>query len=184
MPDFSYNAPMRLLIVANSEKPRVKPALAEMLPWLRQRVEVVGIEDEHNGDMSNAEADAILVLGGDGTLLSAARRLGGRRIPLLGINYGRLGFLASFTPQQFQTHFDAFVAGKLTVRPRDTIEVSLLPAIAACRAGDEAKVRECRRFVSTALNAAVVSAGPPNHMIELEIGVDGDRGIRYFGDGV
>jgi len=174
---------MRLLVVANSEKPRVKPALADLLPWLKQRVEVVGIEDEHNGS-PETQADAVLVLGGDGTLLSAARRFGHRRIPLLGINYGRLGFLASFTPQQFRAHFEEFIAGKLPVRPRDTIEISLLPAAATCKAGDEAQIKKCRRFVTTALNDAVVSAGPPNHMIELEIGVDGDHGIRYFGDGV
>jgi len=175
---------MRLVVVANSEKPRVRPALAEMLPWLKKRVEVVSVEDEHDGDLSKTDADAVLVLGGDGTLLSTARRLAGRQIPLLGINYGRLGFLASFTPQQFQAHFDEFVAGKLSVSPRDTIEVSLLPACATCRAGEIEKVRENRRFVSIALNDAAITAGPPNHMIELEIGVDHDKGIRYFGDGV
>ncbi|HUB25258.1 MAG TPA: NAD(+)/NADH kinase [Tepidisphaeraceae bacterium] len=174
---------MRLLIVANSEKPRVKPALADMLPWLKKRVEVVDVVDE-NANAANVHADAVLVLGGDGTLLTAARKLGELRIPLLGINYGRLGFLAGFTPAQFQTHFDAFLAGKLPVRPRQTIEVSLIPADTLCCSVDEAEVRQARRQVTTALNDAVVSAGPPHHMIELEIGVDGDRGIRYFGDGV
>ena len=41
-----------------------------------------------------------------------------------------------------------------------------------------------RRFVATALNDAVITAGPPFHMIELELGADGDEGVRYFGDGV
>jgi NAD+ kinase len=175
---------MRLLIVANSEKPRVKPALADMLPWLKKRVEVVDVVDEHHANPGDVHADAVLVLGGDGTLLTVARKLGELRIPLLGINYGRLGFLAGFTPAQFQTHFEAFVAGKLPVRARQTIEVSLLPCDAPCCSVDEALVRQSRRQATTALNDAVVSAGAPHHMIELEIGVDGDRGIRYFGDGV
>jgi NAD+ kinase len=175
---------MRLLIVANPDKPRVRPALQEMLPWLKERVEVVGVDDDHGTDMSQVDVDAILVLGGDGTLLSAAHRLAGRQIPLLGINYGRLGFLASFTPAQFHQHFEDFVAGKLPVRQRDAIETSVVPADAICHPRDHAAVAARRRFVSTALNDAVVTAGPPYHMIELQIGVDNEGGVRYFGDGV
>jgi NAD+ kinase len=175
---------MRLFIIANTEKPRVRPALDEMLPWLKRQVEVVGVDEDHDADMSRVEADAILVLGGDGTLLSAAHRLAGRQIPLIGVNFGRLGFLASFTPDQFHSHFDDFVNGRLPVRPRDVLEASVLPATAECRADDVAAVREKRRYVSNALNDAVVTAGPPYHMVELQIGVGGEGGIRYFGDGV
>jgi len=175
---------MRILIVSNPDKPRVKPALERMLPWLRERVEVIAVDDDHRTDMSTVNADAILVLGGDGTLLSAAHRLAGRPIPLFGVNFGRLGFLASFTPDQFQSHFEAFLAGKLSVQKRDAIEVSVLPGDGVCRLDDVAAVAARRRFVSTALNDAVVTAGPPYHMIELQIGVGGEGGVKYFGDGV
>jgi NAD+ kinase len=175
---------MRLFIIANANKPRVKPALEEMLPWLKRRVEIVGVDEDHGTDINKLDADAILVLGGDGTLLSAAHRLGGRAIPLLGVNYGRLGFLASFTPKQFRDHFDEFVAGKLPVRPRDVLEASILPPEVNCRSHNIAAVVAGRRYVTTALNDAVVTAGAPNHMIELQIGVDGEGGVKYFGDGV
>jgi NAD+ kinase len=175
---------MRLLIVVNADKPRVRPALREMLPWLKERVEIVGVDDDHRTDMSKVDADAILVLGGDGTLLSAAHRLGGRQVPLLGVNFGRLGFLASFTPRQFMQHFESFVQGKLSVRPRDAIDVSVLPSDVDCPILDCDAVTQRRRFVSMALNDAVVTAGPPFHIVELQIGVDGEGVIRYFGDGV
>jgi NAD+ kinase len=129
-------------------------------------------------------ADALLVLGGDGTLLSAAHRLGGRQLPLLGVNFGRLGFLASFTPEQFKEAFEAFVAGKLPTRPRDAIEVSVLPPAYTGALGDAAAVARGRRFTSMALNDAVVTAGPPFHMIELQIAVGREEGVQYFGDGV
>ena len=175
---------MRLLIVANADKPRVKPALDAMMPWLSRRVHVAGVDNDQDADLSKIEMDAVLVLGGDGTLLSAARRLGGRQVPLLGVNYGRLGFLAGFTPEEFPRHFEAFVCGQLPYHPRDVLEASVLPASAACRGNDLRSVREHRRFVSTALNDAVVTSGPPFHMVELHLGVNDEGAVKYFGDGV
>jgi NAD+ kinase len=175
---------MRLFIIANTDKPRVKPWLDQTLAWLKGRVDVVGVDEDDGTDIKQIAADAILVLGGDGTLLSAAYRLAGRQVPLFGVNFGRLGFLASFTPDNFQDHFISFMAGKLPVHPRDTIEVSVLPASAGCRMDDVAAVAAKRRFVSSALNDAVVTAGPPYHMIELQIGVGAEGGVKYFGDGV
>ncbi|MGA2585140.1 MAG: NAD(+)/NADH kinase [Tepidisphaeraceae bacterium] len=178
---------MRLLIVANKAKPAVAKALDEMLPWLKQRVTVVGVEADHGIDISQILADAILVLGGDGTLLSAARRLGGKQIPMLGVNFGRLGFLASFTPAQFHEQFDAFVAGKLHISARQVIEASVIGADVECQLGEKGGLESKRRFHATALNDTVITAGPPFHMIELEIAADGQEGgagARYFGDGV
>ncbi|MGH7213611.1 MAG: NAD(+)/NADH kinase [Tepidisphaeraceae bacterium] len=175
---------MRLFIVANLEKSEVGPALERLEPWLAQRVEVVGVETNDHTDVSELNADAILVLGGDGTLLSTARRLRGRQIPLIGVNFGRLGFLASFTIEQFYDHFDALVAGRLPVSPRLVIEASVVGADCVCRAHDIDTIQSRRRFVATALNDAVITAGPPFRMIELELGADGDTLVRYFGDGV
>jgi NAD+ kinase len=174
----------RLFIIANIDKPKVKPALDGMMPWLGQRTKVVGVETDDHADMSHLEADAVLILGGDGTLLSVARRLQGRGIPMLGVNFGRLGFLASFTPEQFVDRFDDFLDGKLPVSRRSMLEVSVLPVDVTCEIDSCDEHLERRRYVSTALNDAVITAGPPFHMIELEIGVDGEGGIKYFGDGV
>jgi NAD+ kinase len=182
---------MRLLIVANKDKPAVATALQALLPRIKQKVQIVDVDTDHKADLSKTQADAILALGGDGTLLSAARRLGGRQIPLLGVNYGRLGFLASFTPQQFEVHFDTFAAGKLPVSARLAIEASVVPAGDPCNVADRQQVATRRRFIAPALNDAVITAGAPFHMIELEIaadggdeGINGGAGVRYFGDGV
>jgi NAD+ kinase len=175
---------MRILIIANTSKPRVKPALDEMLPWLTERVEIVGIDSDLDSELSNTNVDCVLVLGGDGTLLSAARRLGGRQIPVMGVNFGRLGFLASFTPDQFRDHFDALVRHELPIRHRMQLETSVLPAGVDCPLMDPIAVRTRRRFVATALNDAVVTAGHPFHMVQLEVGVGGEGFVRYHGDGL
>jgi NAD+ kinase len=175
---------MRLLIIANTSKPAVRPALDELLPILEKRAQIVGVATREFDPALAATADAVLVLGGDGTLLSAARRLNGRNIPILGVNYGRLGLLASFTPRQFRQYLDAFVESRLPISARSMLEVSVIPAGCAVEAADQPAVAAKRRFVAGALNDAVVTAGPPFHMIELSVGVGGETGVTYFGDGV
>jgi len=177
----------RVFIVANPGKPHVATALESLVPWLSQRARVVGVEADggRGRDLSSADADFILVLGGDGTLLSAARRLGGRQVPLMGVNFGRLGFLASFTPDNCFHYLERHLSGDgLKVHPRQMLEASVLPAGAPCRPDDCTAVARHRRFVATALNDAVVTAGPPFHMVELEISEDDEPGVKYYGDGV
>ena len=174
----------RLFIVANTAKPMVKPALEALRAKLEGRVRITGVDAKTDDDLSGVEADLILILGGDGTLLSVARRLRGRQVPLMGVNFGRLGFLSSFTPQNFQQHLERHLDKPLPVRPRMMLEASVVPAGVACDPKDCAALEAGRRFVATALNEAVVTAGPPFHMVELEISADGDSGVRYFGDGV
>lgn len=175
---------MRLFIVANVAKPDVRPTLDDLVPWLDGRVELAGVDTDSSSDLSGVQADAILVLGGDGTLLSAARRLRGARTPLMGVNFGRLGFLAGFTPAELKPALDALRGNTLPMRPRLMLEASILPADVPCRALDCEEVIRRRRFAATALNDAVVTAGPPFHMVELEISADSESGVRYFGDGV
>ncbi len=180
---------MRVFIVANLAKPRVKPEVEALIPWLKQRAEVVGVETDWSDTgpaLDRLEADFVLVLGGDGTLLSAARRAVGSRVPMMGVNFGRLGFLASFTPENYRTYLEAHFAGRLPISSRLMLEASVLDPSAArdCAPMDCAEVRRRRRFESVALNDAVVTAGAPFNMIELRISADSDEGVRYFGDGL
>lgn len=177
---------MRPYIVANLKKPKAQQPIDELIAWVRQRADVIGVDSDGSNRLDQIDADVVLVFGGDGTLLSTARRLGGRQIPLAGVNFGRLGFLSSFTPQQFRDHFDALLGGTLPISRRQTIEASIVETRSSgpidCRDFDAVAAR--RRWHSTALNEAVVTAGAPFRMIELEIGADGDQGVRYFGDGI
>lgn len=178
---------MRLFIVANTDKPQVKPALDALLPWLKQRVEVVGIDEKCGRDWTDLKADLILVLGGDGTLLATARRLNGRTIPVLGINFGRLGFLADFTLEQFKPRFEKMLNSGLVLSRRSMLETAVLPAGSEVKIADIEAVRKECVFHDHALNELVVIAGPPFRMIDLELNADHEAsssGIQYSGDGV
>jgi len=174
---------MRVLVVANTVKMQEKPALDRLLEALQARAEVVGIITGEDDDLGGASAEMIIVLGGDGTLLSVARRLNGKQIPLLGVNFGRLGFLAAFTPDEFPAMMDLALGGELKARPRMCLEVSVIGAGLAVDLRDKQQVRTMRRFGATALNDAVITAGEPFRMIELELSADGHTGICFSGDG-
>jgi NAD+ kinase len=175
---------MKIVVVANISKPKVRQAADEMVPWMNQRAQVVAVDTDTDTDLARVDADAIIIFGGDGTLLSAARRLNGRAIPMLGVNFGRLGFLASFTPAQFKEGFEKLVARKIPITSRMMLEASVVDSDVKCCMTDLSEVASKRRFVSTALNDAVITAGPPFRMIELLIGPDTDPGVKFLGDGM
>ena len=175
---------MRIFVVANPSKSDVRPALEKWLPLLGERLEVVGVDFSCEDDLGGVDADVILVLGGDGTLLSAARRLRGRQIPLMGVNFGRLGFLASFTPVEFPRHLDDLIHDRLRRTRRLVLDVSVLPAEVPFDTDHLDDTLRHRRFAATALNDAVVTAGPPFHMVELAVRADHETNVRYYGDGV
>ncbi|HVT89881.1 MAG TPA: NAD(+)/NADH kinase [Tepidisphaeraceae bacterium] len=175
---------MKIAVVSNISKPKVRQAAEELIPWMRQRSQIVAIDEKAELDLTKVDAEAILIFGGDGTLLAAARRLSGRQVPMMGVNFGRLGFLASFTPAEFMENFEKLIAGKLPTSTRLIVEASVIDADVKCDLTDPAQVIAKRKFVSTALNDCVITAGPPFRMIELLVGPEGDPGVRFLGDGL
>ncbi|HWE04047.1 MAG TPA: NAD(+)/NADH kinase [Tepidisphaeraceae bacterium] len=174
----------RVFVVANISKPTVRAALDSLKEWMKDRATLVGVETDGEHNLAAINADLILVLGGDGTLLSVVRRLSGRQIPVMGANFGRLGFLANFTPQQLRESLDCYFRQGLPIRARQMLEASVIPANAVCTCFSNEQIEATRRFVATALNDAVITAGPPFRMVELGLAVESDDGVRYYGDGI
>lgn len=175
---------MKVLIVANSPKPKVRPAVDTLVPWLKDRVDFLGVVEDRDCDLAPYDMDLIVVLGGDGTLLSVARRLCGRQVPVMGFNFGRLGFLASFGPEHVPDAVQDYLDGKLPIKPRMMIEASVIPPDVDCDFESHDAIKKNRRWSTCALNDAVISAGSPFRMIELSVGTDNEPGVRYFGDGM
>lgn len=118
------------------------------------------------------EIDALLTLGGDGTLLRAARWLNGRDVPILGVNLGRLGFLTSCGSDDLENSLKEFVAGNYSAEPR-----MVLSAVATDKAG--AVKHEWR-----ALNDVALHKGGFARVVRLKISIDGDAIGTYAADGI
>ncbi len=124
----------------------------------REKGEVVGYTD---ADWIPEDAQCILVLGGDGTLIQAARDTVERRIPLLGINLGKLGYLAEIERAGVSDALDKLMADAYTLEPRMMLEGSV------CR-------KEGERVHNLALNDIVVNRAGALRVIDYEIYVNGD----------
>lgn len=166
----------RLILLANKNKAPVIGALDELRPWLCERAEIVA-EPELN-DLAGPEAtadfppaDLAVVLGGDGTLLALAQHAVAHDLPILGVNFGKLGFLAEFNLKELQDHWDAIVADRCRTSQRLVLDVTVYDADAAACWVDRLD-KPHRKFRSLALNDAVITAGEPFRMVDLEMAIN------------
>ncbi len=99
---------LRLVIVSRDQNPPVQKVREEILLICEGSSDVTIVADVLTDDpaLENLSADLVLVLGGDGAILRACRQMGARQQPILGVNLGRLGFLADLSPQDFKTQFE------------------------------------------------------------------------------
>ncbi len=118
-----------------------------------------------------AVTDLVVVLGGDGSILRAARWMGYAQVPALGVNLGRLGFLAATPRQDVARAIDAFMAGRFRLVDHMMFECEIVRAGSVFR-------REL------GLNETTVLAGPPFAMIEIDLVVDGEPATTYRADGL
>jgi NAD+ kinase len=118
------------------------------------------------------ELDLLLTLGGDGTMLRAARMLAGRQVPMLGINLGRLGFLTCCGIDEMESALRRVAAGESQTTRRMMLEVRAL----------DANGRERERW--WALNDAVLHKGGFARVVGLRVSVDGELIATYSADGI
>ena len=177
------------MVLANVARAAVAESLEQFRPWLAKRATIVAEPDitalTEDVVAELPEADLAIVLGGDGTMLSLARRLLTTGLPLLGVNFGKLGFLAEFSLDDVKEHWDRIAAGQCRVTNRLMISASVFDADAPRWGGNNTPTP---RFHQVAMNDAVITAGAPFRMIELELAIDPEPGqtsaTSFVGDGV
>lgn len=169
--------PRSALLLVNRSKPQVRDALAEVRSIIQVHGRIADELDTAGEPVTDPRgADLIMVLGGDGSLLSQARRCVDLCLPLLGVNLGNLGFLAEFDVPALRDQAAALLGdGPLEILERMLISASVH------RAADSAAPAV---FAGVAMNDCVITAGPPYRMIEVALSIDGETGPVFRGDGV
>lgn len=169
-------------IISRPRRSNLVVVVPPLLKWLEARGVQALIDEETANCLPDGSkglprqrvADAsqlLLVLGGDGTMLAAARLAAPRGIPILPVNMGSLGFLTSFTLEELHPALDDALEGRFSLSERVMISAELE------RAG---KVIDTQRV----LNDVVINKGALARMIELELHIDGAFVCRYRSDGL
>jgi NAD+ kinase len=162
----------RIGLISKSSGPRLAETLQGLVEFLHARGREITLDTsaaEHippNGlpcverPQLAARCDLVIVVGGDGTILNAGRSLAESGVPLVGVNLGRLGFLADVSPDRMAEQLDPILAGSYDQEERALLEASVYR-------GDQ--------IISTsgALNDVVIHKWDIARMIELEVRIDG-----------
>jgi len=169
--------PIRLGVVGHTGYPELKTALqtlGRLAPALNIELrleEQLSPGQSEQRMTSPTEVDALLSLGGDGTLLRGARLLGDHEVPILGVNLGRLGFLTCCPADQLETSLMRFARGDYTVESRMMLRASV-----------EVGRRERQSWL--ALNDVVIHKGGFARVVPLRVAVDDELIATYAADGV
>jgi NAD+ kinase len=165
--------PQIIGITVNYEKPQARKRLAELVGLFEEHGITTLVESRRTLPLKRIarRADMIVVLGGDGTMLRAARELDGAEVPLLGINLGRLGFLTSIHAEELEAVTHRILHGHYRITKRHTLVTSLW------RRGRKLETHH-------SLNDAVISRGAVSRVVCLAVTIDGERLTEYTCDGI
>lgn len=169
---------VRVLLVPNYSRPDAVQAAATLEVWLgHEGVEVLWAHDKKREPNCACDPEGcvlVVSLGGDGTLLRAARIVGYREIPILGLSFGHLGFLTGAGSDKIVEAVTSALAGEMHQSRRATLDVGVM---FDCGGG---LMRETHHF---ALNELALTRGALGDMIEFDVSVSDNHIDRLRGDG-
>ena len=161
----------RVLLLGSGNRPNVVDEAERLRPIIERQADIVLADFSFEQDLSHTPADLAVVLGGDGSILGAAKQMGENQIPVIGVNLGRLGFLADVQPDEFEQLLPDVCAGKCRVVEHLMLDCTVL------RDGQVA-----RRQLG--LNEMAVLGGPPYSILNMELYVDAELATTYSCDGL
>jgi NAD+ kinase len=167
------SVPLKVIVLARSDVAHVRNGWESLRPTLEatEGLELVGVDLGGGLNFHSPQADIAVVLGGDGAILRACRQMGYHQLPILGVNLGRLGFLADISPSEFAATCPRMVAREFSL-------VSHLMYACTIR-------REGFNFPPhLGLNEVALSCGASFHMFDVHLSIDQHWVTTYSGDGL
>jgi len=161
----------RVALFSDAQRPKVRKELLKLLPALRAHADVIEIDLQQNRQLADIDADLAIVLGGDGSILRAVGQMGYQQIPIVGVNLGKLGFLADLSPAELLAVFPGICQQAYPVVEHLVLQCRVLREGAEIHNG-------------LALNEVSVLAGARFAMLEIDLYVDEKWVTTYSGDGL
>lgn len=162
---------MRVIILGFGEREDVVREAERLQPVIADHAEIAAIDFTGEADLTQIDADYVIVFGGDGSILRAALQMGERQLPILAVNLGRLGFLADIPPAELPRVLDRLANKKLRVVDHLMFWCTLI------RDGEVIERR-------LGLNEVAVQTGPPFAILDVDLYVDSELVTTYSGDGL
>lgn len=175
-----------VVVLASVNRPRVRAELAKIESVLARSANIIAVDEDESFDFAAADVDVCVVLGGDGSILSAARRMALNQKPVIGVNLGRLGFLAALGENELASIWPEVCQGKYPVDEHVMLQCSIIRGADILQAehAPEAIVPAFPSVHQLALNEAAILGGPPFSMLQIDLYVDGELASTYSCDGL
>ena len=160
-----------ILLGSGDRRPRILSEVERLRPLISDVVDIVCEDFAYNQDMRLCAADIAIVLGGDGSILRAAKQMGPSQIPVLGLNLGKLGFLADIHPDAVVEALQCVVDGKYKLVDHLMIRCQILK--------DDKVIAD-----EIGLNEVSILGGPPFDIQKIDLYVDDELATSYYCDGL
>ena len=176
---------VNIILVAHHTRPEAADLIRSAHTWLQKHghnlwmppedAKVHGLTDI-SSDRSAQDADLLVSLGGDGTILRSVEMLNGAPVPILGVNMGTLGYLTEIEPQEFMPRLQQWI--ERSEQTSIIIDERMMLSVKLTRANDG------QVSVWRALNEAVIERQQSGHTVWLDVTINNELFARYSADGV
>jgi NAD+ kinase len=184
-------------VIVNGTRAEARRLADDIVPWLEElghRARVLELGDADRaagrvpaGDLSGvdlADTDLAISLGGDGTFLRMVPLAYAAKIPVMGVNFGRLGYLLEVEPAQLRAALGRALDGSVALEERTALAVSVNGELTAADGDDRSLSGDGDERWWVALNEMVTEKTVPGHMVHLSTAIDGEPFLSYKADGV